>query len=145
METRVCLECGSKVRGRTDKKFCNDQCRNAYHNRLKNDKAFAVKKINHILRRNRQIMLHLIPEEKGKTTLLRDKLIAEGFNFNYHTHIYTTKKGHSYIFCYEYGYLPLENDLIMLVKREEDGGRKQQEAVAESSGSKLVVSSNGRK
>lgn len=122
MDIRTCLECGAGIRGRTDKKFCNDQCRNAYHNRLKNDKAVAVKKVNHILRHNRQVLRHLIPEEKGKTTLHRDKLTLEGFNFIYHTHTYTTRNNHTYIFCYEYGYLPLDNDMFMLVKREGEPG-----------------------
>lgn len=119
MEERICLECGAKIRGRTDKKFCNDQCRNSYHNRMKNDTSAVIKKVNQILRHNRAVIHRLIPEEKGKTTVQRNKMAGDGFNFIYHTHTYTTRNGHTYFFCYEYGYLPLENDLIMLVKREE--------------------------
>ena len=29
MENRTCLECDNIVRGRVDKKFCSDYCRNA--------------------------------------------------------------------------------------------------------------------
>jgi hypothetical protein len=118
METRYCLECGDKIKGRSDKKFCNDQCRNGYNNRQKSDANAMVRRINHILRRNRHILEELVPPEKGKISLPQGRLLDEGFNFSYHTHTYITKNGHTYVFCYEYGYLPLENDYYMLVKRE---------------------------
>jgi len=119
MEPRNCLECGSKIRGRIDKKFCNDQCRNAYHNRTKSEASALVKQVNRVLWQNRAVMNRLIPEVKGKTTVSRSRLIQEGFDFSYHTHTHTTRNGHTYVFCYEFGYLPLENEVIMLVKREE--------------------------
>jgi len=123
METRYCLECGAKLKGRSDKKFCNDQCRNVYNNRQKGDANAFVRKVNHILRRNRHIMAALVPAEKGKISLQKARLTEEGFNFNYHTHLYITRNGHTYYFCYEYGYLPLDNDYYMLVKRS---GREEQ-------------------
>lgn len=124
METRICLECGATIRGRVDKKFCNDQCRNSFHNRVNSGGSVTVKQVNQILRHNRQVMRKLIPEVKGKITVNRSKLLQEGFDFTYHTHIYTTRNGHHYTFCYEYGYLPLENDVVMLVKREEEKSRE---------------------
>lgn len=78
-----------------------------------------VKQVNRVLWQNRAVMNRLIPEVKGKTTVSRSKMIQEGFDFTYHTHTYTTRNGHTYIFCYEFGYLPLENEIVMLVKREE--------------------------
>lgn len=38
------------------------------------------------------------------------------FNFKYHTHTHTTLKGTFYNLCYDFGYLPIENDYIMVVK-----------------------------
>jgi len=113
---KSCLDCGEPLIGRADKKFCNDQCRNNYNNRLNSDLSIAVRKINNILRKNRRILSELNPS--GKVTVHKDKLTNRGFNFEYFTHIYTTQKGHMYRFVYEYGYLPLENDLYMLVLRE---------------------------
>jgi hypothetical protein len=89
---------------------------------MKSDVTVMVKQVNHILRHNRHVMRRLIPEVKGEITVTRAKLLQEGFNFTYHTHTYTTRNGHDYIFCYEYGYLPLDNDVVMLVKREGDKG-----------------------
>ena len=31
---KTCLECGEKIVGREDKKFCSDGCRNAYNNKI---------------------------------------------------------------------------------------------------------------
>lgn len=116
METRYCLDCGSKLIGRADKKFCNDFCRNNYNNQLNSDASAYMRSVNNILRRNRRIIKSLIPGESGKVSLPQQKLLDEGFNFNFHTHTYTNKSGAIYYFCYEYGYLPLEHDYFMLVK-----------------------------
>ena len=113
--TKTCLDCGEPILGRADKKFCNDICRNNYNNRLNSETSNLVRRINAILRKNRRIISELIPEDK--ITVHRDKLVEKGFNFNYFTSIYTTQKGAEYHFCYEYGYLELDNDFYMLVLR----------------------------
>jgi predicted nucleic acid-binding Zn ribbon protein len=117
MQHKFCLQCGEPLKGRADKKFCDDQCRTTYNNNLKSE-AIWVREINITLRRNRKIIEELIPINDGKLKTTKVKLTDKGFNFTYHTHTYTTKAGATYIFCYEYGYLPLEGDLVMLVKRE---------------------------
>ncbi|PLX00786.1 MAG: hypothetical protein C0594_15270 [Marinilabiliales bacterium] len=114
---RKCLECGDSFTGRADKKFCSDQCRNTFNNKLNSDTNNYVRNINNILRKNRRILDGLTPN--GKSKVKRTKLESMGFNFNYHTHIYTTKKGSVYYFCYEFGYLPIEDDYFALVKRED--------------------------
>ena len=101
-----CLECHDKLLGREDKKFCCDGCRSAFNNR----------KNNYVLRKNYRILSELNPESKAKTT--RKKLINSGFDFTYFTHILQTKTGNTYCFLYSQGYLCLENDLILLVKKE---------------------------
>lgn len=46
------------------------------------------------------------------------RLLDKGFDFEYITNLYTTKKGSTYYFVYDLGYLPLDNDYFMIVKRE---------------------------
>lgn len=118
--SRLCLSCGKPVKGRTDKKFCDDYCRNNYNNQLKADNTNLVRNINNALGKNRRIMEGLFQpgEEMAKTT--KDKLLQKGFQFKYITHLYTNKKGNTYFFCYDLGYLPLENDWYLLVKRREE-------------------------
>jgi hypothetical protein len=113
---RLCLDCGKPIRGRTDKKFCDDGCRNNYNNHLKTDDNSIVKEINHALKRNRSILSKFNPDGKTKVSSL--KLFNAGFDVKYHTHLYKTSNGSCYIFCYEYGYLQLNDEEFLLVKRE---------------------------
>jgi hypothetical protein len=113
---KTCLDCGEPIVGRADKKFCSDQCRNNYNNHLNSESIALVRTVNNILRKNRRILSELIPSEK--TTVHKEKLSNLGFNFSYITHLYTTQKGSTYRFVYEYGYLPLDNDFYMLVARD---------------------------
>ena len=110
----VCIYCGAKLKGRTDKRFCDDQCRNAWHNSNPNRSEAFIKKINKILRKNRSILRFASPE--GKTTVKMDFLLGLGFDFNYFTNIYTTKNKNNYHFCYDYGYLQLEDEKVLIVK-----------------------------
>jgi hypothetical protein len=119
MNPKLCLQCGSKLSGRIDKKFCDDQCRTVFNNHHHAD-TLLMRSINHSLRKNRKILEELIPPEEGKTKATRRRLEEKGFCFTYFTHTYTTKVGATYFFNYEYGYLPLEGDYFMLVKRDEE-------------------------
>jgi hypothetical protein len=124
---RECLNCNREIRGRVDKKFCSDQCRNDYNNQIKlvaNNKF--VRSVNSALRKNRRILEELVNNGKGELVKVpAEKLNTLGFKFKYLTHIYTTKKGTVYNYCYEYGYLPLENNWYLLVKTEKKSGIKE--------------------
>jgi hypothetical protein len=119
IKPKLCLNCHKPVKGRTDKKFCDDYCRNNYNNQLKSNTINLVRNINNALGKNRRILenLFITGEEMAKTT--RDKLLQKGFQFKYITHTYTNKKGNTYFFCYDIGYLPLESDWYLLVKQKE--------------------------
>ncbi len=111
---KECLECGEKIIGRADKKFCSDLCRNAYNNKLNSDSNNFVRNVNNKLRKNRRILEEICPEDKAKVS--KNTLQREGFDFTYFTSTRTTQKGATYFFVYEYGYLSLENDLFLIVK-----------------------------
>lgn len=113
---KTCTACGKTVKGRSDKKFCDDYCRNAYNNQLKADDNNYVRSINNKLRRNRRILESLAAPGAEAVRVHRDKLQQQGFLFNFITHTYLNKKGNRYSFCYDYGYLPLENDWYLVVK-----------------------------
>ncbi|WP_196896074.1 hypothetical protein [Aureivirga marina] len=116
MEEKKCLNCGESFVGRIDKKYCSDYCRNTYNNRLDKDEKNLIRNINNRLRKNYKILTEL--NVNGKTKVSKHKLLSNGFDFDYLTSIYTTKKGTVYHFCYDQGYLALENDLFVLIKRE---------------------------
>ncbi len=119
-ETKTCISCGKPLRGRADKKFCNDYCRNSYNNQLKANSNNLVRNINNALGKNRRILEHLLPEAEEMSKTNKDKLLHLGFQFKYSTHTYTNKKGNTYFFCYDYGYLPLENNWYLIVRRREE-------------------------
>lgn len=116
-EVRKCKECGQVLNGRKDQKFCSDYCRNTYNNRQNEDATAYVRRINNILRKNRRILAALNPA--GKVTVDGIRLAEEGFNFHYFTNVYQTRKGSQYFFCYEQGYIKLDNDQYMLVHKQD--------------------------
>ena len=109
----TCLFCGTEIKGRLDKKFCDDTCRNSYHNKHNKENNALIRNINAVLKRNRKILEELNPQ--GKITKHKDELLKRGFDFKYHTHSYTTKSAKTYHFVYEQGYLELDHDFYMLV------------------------------
>ena len=116
MSERKCLECGEKVVGRIDKKFCSDYCRNTYNNKVNKESKNLIRNINNRLRKNYKVLTEL--NKSGKTKVTRNKLYDRGFDFQLFTSIYTTKAGSSYYYVYDQGYLALENDYYLLIKRD---------------------------
>jgi predicted nucleic acid-binding Zn ribbon protein len=113
---RTCLECSEKLVGREDKKFCSDNCRNAYNNKINKDSNNFMRNVNNKLRKNYRILSELNVDGKSKAT--RDKMINKGFDFDFFTNILHTKTGNTYYFLYDQGYRSLDNDYYMLVKKE---------------------------
>ncbi|MSP85676.1 MAG: hypothetical protein EXR18_07635 [Flavobacteriaceae bacterium] len=113
---KTCLECSDKIVGREDKKFCSDGCRNSYNNKINKDSTNFMRNVNNKLRKNYRILSALNADGKSKTT--RAKLLSKGFDFEFFTNILNTKTGNSYYFLYDQGYLALENDYFMLVKKD---------------------------
>ena len=111
-----CLECGEPFSGRIDKKFCSDYCRNSYNNKVDKDSKNLIRNTNNWLRKNHRLLSEL--NETGKTKVTRRKLLDGNFDFNYFTSIYTTKTGNTYFYIYDQGYLALENDYYLLIKKE---------------------------
>ncbi|SDX59858.1 hypothetical protein SAMN05444411_10717 [Lutibacter oricola] len=111
-----CLECGEPLVGRVDKKFCSDYCRNAYNNKINKDANNLVRNTNNRLRKNYKLLTEL--NNTGKTKVTKRKLLDNNFDFNHFTSIYTTKTGNTYYYLYDQGYLPLDNDFFLLIKKE---------------------------
>jgi hypothetical protein len=59
------------VKGRSDKKFCLQPCKNYYHVNLRKVTAIALKDIDIILHRNRSIILEVLWKSRCKKKLLR--------------------------------------------------------------------------
>ncbi len=113
---KTCLECGDKIIGREDKKFCSDACRNAYNNKMNKDTNNLMRNINNRLRKNYRILQEINPDGKIRTT--KSKLLSKGFSFDWFTNIVQTKTGNTYFFIYDQGYMLLEQDFVIVVKKD---------------------------
>ncbi len=114
---KVCLNCGEKVIGRSDKKFCSDQCRSAYYNSQNQEETAYIRKVTNILKKNRKVLAELNP--KGKAKVRYSDLTSLGFDFKYYTNVYKTKTGNEYFFCFDQGYLKIDDEYLALVVRQE--------------------------
>lgn len=113
---KTCLECQEPIIGRIDKKFCTDYCRNSFNNNINKHNKNLIRNVNNRLRRNNKLLADL--NTTGKTKVTRSKLLDSNFDFNYVTSVYTTKTGNTYFYVYDQGYLPLDNDYVLLVKSD---------------------------
>ena len=74
-----------------------------------------MRTVNYALRKNYRILSENNPE--GKAKINRKKLVDSGFDFTLFTSIYITKNNVTYYFVYDQGYMPIENDWFVLVKK----------------------------
>ena len=119
MNDRKCLECCDQLRGRTDQKFCSDQCRSTYNNRNYIDSNNVIKSINRILKRNYFILTSLTAE--GKNTVAKSDLQKKGYRFDYFTCTCATRNNRINNFCYDLGYREQDNNKMTLVRRDVNG------------------------
>lgn len=116
---KICPTCGDSLRGRADKRFCNDYCRNTYHNGVKARLPSPVRSINSHLTKNRKILDELFEQagpDQRQLRVSKLKLAELGFQFAFYTHIRETTNGPAYTFCYDYGYKSVAKDMILVVK-----------------------------
>lgn len=103
-DMRICLECGKELRGRLGKKYCNADCKSAYHNRNKSIGEITITEINRISRHNRTILKTLSPE--GKATVRKEVLDQMGYDYRFFNGIFKTKTGLYYL-VYDYAFSPI--------------------------------------
>ena len=101
---KECLHCEKELVGRTDKKYCDPQCKSSHqYKREKQQPERFYNKVDNQLRLNRRILK--LYNKAGKATVRLNVLIEAGFNPKYFTHYWKNKKGDVYLFVYEFGFL----------------------------------------
>jgi len=99
---RTCLLCAKVLNGRRDKKFCNEQCRAAYHNRKRRNARPEVAETHHKLRLNHAILRQFRTAGHGRPQ--RKELLMAGFDATFLTSLQWNSAGELYYFCYDEGY-----------------------------------------
>ncbi len=118
VDPKFCLFCNKQIKGRSDKKYCNDGCRSAYHNCKELNLTSYVKYINKELYKNRKILSDLFENTYTEKIFNVDHLIFRGYNFMFFTH---QSKYDEYLinyFCYDYGYRFQDAIEIYILKEE---------------------------
>lgn len=101
---KTCLYCNKVLFGRTDKKFCDPQCKSSYqYQQSKEQPERFYNKVDNQLKLNRKILKEF--NKGGKVTVRAEILKAKGFDPNFFTHYWKNNKGQVYLFVYEYGFL----------------------------------------
>jgi hypothetical protein len=113
-----CTACNKIIRGRSDKKFCNDYCRNAFNNQIKSPTNNLIRNTNNRLSKNRRILECIIENENQFIKIKNEKLLQMGFCFDYTTQVHKNKQGKNYYFCYDYGYFPINKEWCIIIKNE---------------------------
>ncbi len=108
-----CRCCGKTIRGRSDKKFCDDHCRNQYNNQVRDDSG-RVRAIQYFLRKNRRILEELLPPAVNETTVARECLLQQGFSLRYHTHCSNGQRQ----YCYDYWYRILDEEQVLIGRED---------------------------
>ncbi len=114
----LCKYCNKPLNGRNDKKFCDSQCRSAYHNQKKNTAENTIRIINKQLRTNRSALKTACPQ--GKATVRKEFLKTLGMDFRYLTHSWKSNGGNLYYFCYDYGYTPsIDKNKVVIIQQQD--------------------------
>jgi hypothetical protein len=111
-----CQSCSRQIFGRSDKKYCDDQCRNTYNNKLNSDSSNYMRRVNNILRKNRRILQDIAQSKNLKRT--REQLYFEGYNFKFFTTYDKTTEGIELWYCYDMGLMILDNENVRVITND---------------------------
>lgn len=97
-----CLECGEPLYGRSDKKFCNSGCRNAWHGHLRSEMRITRTNTLNGLSRNYNVLDQLL--KLHQSSCPRDRLCDLGFRPELVTHRIEKKGKHLEYRCFDIAY-----------------------------------------
>ena len=110
MSKPSCPICNGPLIGRSDKKYCSDQCRYLANNKHKIETEKPIIDINKALRKNRSILKKLCPV--GKAVIRKEVLDELGYDVKVFSSIFVTSNKEVYYICYDYAFTPLlENNI----------------------------------
>lgn len=119
-EDVTCHYCNRVLHGgRTDRKFCNDTCRNAFNRerRKADERLFGddiQERIFKIIRKNHALLVKFNPLQENDHVANREALYQAGFNFEYFTSADTGSDGKLRRYCFEQNWVELDYGLLLL-------------------------------
>lgn len=113
-----CLECGTAIRGRKDKRFCSLSCKNNYHNRTQFNKRQMRAKVIAALTGNYAVLEALLHD--GKTGASLEELSELGFDPAYVTGHRRGRFHHDEYSCFDISYYRTEARVFNVRRKEFD-------------------------
>lgn len=114
---RTCVICERILIGRSDKVFCDIQCKNNYHSKLRKTKNRISKDTFEILTQNWVILQGMMQEKNQKMVVSRLVLERLNFNFTYATKVEQSKHSLDF-FVFDFKYRFLKHDSIFIEKEK---------------------------
>jgi len=118
---QICQECGKEMHGRSDKRFCDDTCRNNFNRKKRIAEQLNIpeeaQEIIRIIKANYRLLKSRV---NGDYTILDETLSSlrsKGFNPNFFTSV-GYEAGEMYCFCFECGFSIYE-DTITVIERDQ--------------------------
>jgi len=116
MLKKECPICENLFSGRADKKFCSNDCKSTFHNKLNSVANNRMRTTDSLLKKNRRVLKSFI--ERGVHKVHKSQLWEQGFKFPYLTQVIPQSDGMTYYFCYEFGYTEYAKEYYKLVVKE---------------------------
>ena len=113
-EKRYCIFCGKELKGRSDKKFCDDACRNNYGYQQNKHNNEVINKINKSLLYNRNVLKSIT---KCRRKIVKKQMLVDNdFDFDMMTGVRRTQKQQEYKLVYDYAYRYINDEDVLIIK-----------------------------
>ena len=112
--TSRCLECGDTIAyGRSDKKFCSENCKNRHHNHQSRSSRSLKRRVTAMLERNYEVLDELV--RSGIESVRLSDVILMGFNPSYATSFRKLRSHQEYL-CFDIRYIMTPSRLCSISK-----------------------------
>jgi hypothetical protein len=123
-EQRKCLHCGDTFEGRSDKKFCCIQHKNAYNNNIYKEEAKVFKSVDMQLHKNRNVLKIFYNQSLGRDFIEQRPLLQLGFNSKLFTGTRNNDQTGEKLFeVYDFGFV-LDEKLKIKIYYQDGGFHK---------------------
>jgi hypothetical protein len=116
-DNRFCINCGLPVFGRADKKYCDDHCRNDFHNSQSVTNSKLMRPSHKKLRRNYEILSGVV--DAGVCEIAKDELLVYGFNIKAMTELDLREDGTMLYGIYDIQYFEKANRMIEVYRKSD--------------------------
>ncbi|NQU32410.1 MAG: hypothetical protein HQ521_04180 [Bacteroidetes bacterium] len=105
-EKSRCLYCSEVLVGRSDKKFCSIEHKNAFSNRQNKEKNGVFRHVDNQLHRNHSVLMKFYELSKGEVPVTQKPLTLLGFNSLFYNGTLNSKTtGEKLFVIYDYGFV----------------------------------------